>query len=167
MPASAPPARKRDALLAVCSLAPQRGPGRCGWCAAELPERRRSWCSDRCGELFWTNHWWSLARGAAKRRDKYRCTRCGARGPKRPAKQQHGTHAAYLAAMRAWRAEKRTRRLEVNHMTPCAGKHGELSCAHHLLNLETLCLTCHKTHTAASRAVAELARLQEARGPAR
>ena len=51
--------------------------------------------------------------------------------------------------MRAWRAAKRTARLEVNHKIPCAGKHGELSCAHHLDNLESLCPACHKQHTAA------------------
>lgn len=53
--------------------------------------------------------------------------------------------------MRAWRKEKRTARLEVNHIAPAGGKHGELSCVHHLVNLETLCLRCHKEHTAALR----------------
>ena len=143
---------KRDALLAVCSLAPRPADGACAWCAAELPPRRRAWCSDRCGEQFWANHWWSVARSAAKRRDRYRCKRCGARGPKRPARSAHRTHAAYLAAMRAWRKEKRIARLEVNHIVPCRGKHRSLDCAHHLDNLETLCPPCHQTHTSALRA---------------
>ena len=142
---------KRDALLAVCSLAPPRAAGACAWCGNELSPRRRSWCSDRCGELFWANHWWSVARAATKRRDRYRCARCGARAPKRPVRAKHATHAGYLAAMRAWRKEKRTARLEVNHIVPCVGRHGELSCAHHLDNLETLCPTCHKVHTSAHR----------------
>ncbi len=46
------------------------------------------------------------------------------------------------------RAQKRKGRLEINHLTPCLGAHGELSCAHHLANLETLCVPCHKAHTA-------------------
>lgn len=142
---------KRDALLAVCSLAPPLAEGSCAWCAAPLPPRRRTWCSDRCGDAFWENHWWSVARRAVKRRDRYRCTRCGARGPKRPVKAAYATHAAYLAAMRAWRAQKRTARLEVNHIEPAAGRHRELSCVHHLSNLETLCLPCHKAYTAARR----------------
>jgi 5-methylcytosine-specific restriction protein A len=143
---------KRDALLAVCSLAPPVGEGACAWCAAELPARRRTWCSDRCGDAFWANHWWSVARSTAKRRDKYRCKRCGARGPKRPTVAAHRTRAAYLKAMRAWREQKKVGRLEVNHIEPAAGRHGQLSCVHHLNNLETLCLPCHKEHTAALRA---------------
>jgi 5-methylcytosine-specific restriction endonuclease McrA len=142
---------KRDALLAVCSLASPFSEGACAWCATPLPPRRRTWCSDRCGDAFWANHWWSVARRSAKRRDKYRCTSCGTRAPKRPVKATFKTHAAYLKAMRAWRAEKRIARLEVNHIVPCAGKHRELSCSHHLENLETLCPACHKRHTAALR----------------
>ena len=49
--------------------------------------------------------------------------------------------------MRAWRKTKRTERLEVNHIVPCRGKHRALDCAHHLDNLETLCLPCHQAHT--------------------
>lgn len=140
---------KRDALLAVCSLAPPLAEGACAWCAAELPPRRRTWCSDRCGDAFWANHWWSVARSAAKRRDKYRCRRCGTRAPKRPTRSGFRTESSYKAAMRAYRVRKRVERLEVNHIVPCVGKHGELSCAHHLENLETLCPGCHKQHTAA------------------
>jgi hypothetical protein len=140
---------KRDALLAVCSLAPPLADDACAWCAAPLPQRRRRWCSDRCNDAFWANHWWSVARRSAKRRDRYRCRRCGARQPKRPAQSAHRTRAAYLAAMRAWRKAKLTSRLEVNHIEPCRGKHRSLDCAHHLDNLETLCLPCHKQHTSA------------------
>jgi hypothetical protein len=146
-----PPATKRDALLAVCSLAPRAGQGACAWCGADLPPRRRSWCSDRCGERFWANHWWSVARAAAKRRDRYRCTRCGTAPPKRPVQSKQPSRAAYLAAMRAWRRAKRTARLEVNHIVPCRGKHASLDCAHHLDNLETLCPACHRVHTSALR----------------
>ena len=53
--------------------------------------------------------------------------------------------------MRVWRAEKRTARMEVNHIVPCRGRHKALDCAHHLDNLETLCPPCHKEHTAALR----------------
>jgi hypothetical protein len=140
---------KRDALLAVCSLAPALADGACAWCGTELPPRRRSWCSDRCGDAFWANHWWSVARRTAKKRDRYRCTRCGAQPPKRPARTKFSSQTKYLAAMRSWRKAKRTARLEVNHIDPCAGKHGQLSCMHHLSNLETLCPPCHKQHTAA------------------
>ena len=149
---------KRDLLLAECSLAPRAGEGFCAWCAEELPPRRRVWCSDRCNDAFWANHWWSVARTTAKRRDRYRCKRCGNRGPKRPAAASHRTRAAYLKAMRAWRAEKKVARLEVNHIAPARGRHTQLSCVHHLENLETLCLPCHKAHTAADQASSAAAR---------
>jgi hypothetical protein len=142
---------KKESLLAVCSLAPPLAACACGWCGTVLPPRRRSWCSDGCGDAFWANHWWSVARAAVKRRDRYRCRRCGARGPKRPLRTKHPTHRAYLAAMRAWRTAKKVARLEVNHIVPCAGRHTQLSCAHHQENLETLCMPCHKEHTSGLR----------------
>lgn len=51
--------------------------------------------------------------------------------------------------MREWRKNRRAERLEVNHVEPCVGRHRVLSCMHHLVNLETLCVACHKTHTTA------------------
>ncbi|MBI5245971.1 MAG: HNH endonuclease [Elusimicrobia bacterium] len=43
------------------------------------------------------------------------------------------------------------RPLEVNHIEPCRGAHGTLSCAHHQANLETLCAPCHRRLHASSR----------------
>jgi len=39
----------------------------------------------------------------------------------------------------------------VNHIEPALGRHSEVSCAHHLSNLETLCNECHRSVTAAQR----------------
>jgi HNH endonuclease len=142
---------KSAALLAVCSLAPPLAEGACAWCGSALPPRRRTWCSDRCGDRFWANHWFSVGRRTVKRRDKYRCRQCGAAPPKRPVKTAFKTQASYLRAMRTWRAEKKTARLEVNHIVPCVGQHGVLSCAHHLNNLETLCPACHRALTSAQQ----------------
>jgi hypothetical protein len=112
------------------------------------------WCSDACGDAFWANHWWSVARRTAKRRDRYRCRRCGERAPKRPTQTAFTSRARYLTALREWRARKRVERLEVNHIEPCRGRHRSLDCAHHLANLETLCADCHKVHTASLRKAA-------------
>jgi 5-methylcytosine-specific restriction endonuclease McrA len=109
---------KSTALVAVCALA-RPGEGACSWCGKPVPKGRRMWCRGRCATAFWNNHWWPRARRAAKRRDKYACVRCG-----------------------------RGRPVEVNHIAPCHGAHGEISCAHHLTNLETLCIACHRVHTA-------------------
>jgi len=141
--------RKSAVLLAQCTLAQPRAGG-CRWCGEALPARRRTWCSDRCNGAFWKNHWWTLARRAAKRRDKYRCTRCGAAAPKRPSATTAHSPSAYRAALRAWRAAKKHDRMEVNHRVPCRGAHGTISCAHHLENLETLCAACHREHTLAA-----------------
>jgi len=112
---------KSAVILAACVLA-RPAAGGCGWCGAPLPPGRRMWCRGRCATKFWNNHWWPRARRAAKRRDKYRCVRCGEGGP-----------------------------LEINHRAPCLGAHGTPGCAHHLDNLETLCVPCHRAHTSTIR----------------
>jgi hypothetical protein len=150
------PLPKRASLIAGCALARPALDG-CAWCGGALAPRRRTWCSDRCATTFWTNHWWTLARSATKRRDKYRCRACGAAAPKRPTRAAFGGETAYRAAMRAWRQAKRTGRMEVNHRIPCRGKHGTLSCDHHLDNLETLCTTCHRVRTQSDRKAVTLA----------
>jgi hypothetical protein len=140
-------APKSAALLRSCTDATLGGEGRCGWCGELRPARRRTWCSERCATRFWTNHWWSLARSAAKRRDKYRCVRCGFALPKRPSRKAYSTETAYRTSMRAWRARRKLERLEVNHIVPALGAHRTLSCVHHLTNLETLCGPCHLAFT--------------------
>jgi hypothetical protein len=141
---------KSASLLAACPLASERAEG-CAWCGGALPPRRRTWCSERCSDAFWNNHWWSRARVAAKRRDKYRCARCGHVPPKRPTRARFPLESAYRSAMRAWRAGRASNRVEVNHVRPALGAHTTLSCIHHLDNLETLCVACHKAHTSAVR----------------
>jgi predicted nucleic acid-binding Zn ribbon protein len=141
---------KSASLLAGCTLARPHADG-CAWCGQPLPARRRTWCSERCSDAFWDNHWWSRARVAAKRRDKYRCARCGHVPPKRPSRTRFPVETDYRAAMRVWRAGRAANRVEVNHRLPALGAHGTLSCIHHLDNLETLCVECHKSFTAAGR----------------
>lgn len=97
--------------------------GKCDWCAKELTGRRRRWCSDPCSKKFYLNHRYSDARRAAKRRDHYRCVKCGSKDT-----------------------------LEVNHIEPCNGKHSKFGCWHHLENLETLCHQCHVVVTNEQRA---------------
>jgi hypothetical protein len=53
--------------------------------------------------------------------------------------------------MRTWRAGRPANRLEVNHREPALGAHRTLSCVHHLENLETLCVACHRETTVAMR----------------
>ena len=129
-----------EVLLAYCVLA-RPAAGGCGWCGGTLPSGRRRWCAEACANEFWRNHWWTMARRAAKQRDRRRCVRCGHAPVKRP--------SGGGAALRAWRAARLTDRLEVNHRKACEGRHASLSCSHHLDNLETLCVPCHAEHTRA------------------
>ena len=132
---------KSSVLLAHCALA-KGGAGGCGWCGASLPPRRKRWCGPDCADDFWRNHWWSMARREAKKRDRRSCVRCG----HKPAPRPRGG-----PELSAWRRRRPLDRLEVNHKTPCVGRHASLSCSHHLDNLETLCVPCHAEHTKAIR----------------
>lgn len=138
---------KSAVLLRTCALA-KPAAGGCAWCGKTLPGARRTWCSEKCSGAFWKNHWWTLARRAAKIRDKYRCRICGEAPLKRPNRRVLVSEKSFKEAMRAWRASRKKIRLEVNHREPCRGAHGTISCAHHLENLETLCASCHSKHTA-------------------
>lgn len=56
-----------------------RGPsGRplCGWCKAELPKRRSSWCSNACSNAFGRVWSWGAVAGYVMQRDGT-CQRCG------------------------------------------------------------------------------------------
>jgi hypothetical protein len=75
--------------------------------------------------------------------------KCGHAPAKRPNRRTASSETAYRSAMRVWRAAKKTERLEVNHVVPCGGRHRSLDCSHHLGNLETLCVACHREHTSA------------------
>jgi hypothetical protein len=109
-----------DRDLPSCPLSTWGGdPCRCRWCDAEIPPRRRRWCSDACHREYEVNHWWVATRWAALRRDGYACVR-----PECP-------------------GESRSQRVEVHHKVPILGRHGEGGCHHHLDGVETLCHPHH------------------------
>jgi hypothetical protein len=108
-----------DAYVKRCTASQWKGTkGRCRWCNDPIGLRRRRWCSDKCNDLYRDNHWWHNAKKRARRRDKYRCVKCGAT-------KKDGT------------------RLEVNHIVPILGRHDESGCHHHIDGLETVCRPCH------------------------
>lgn len=62
--------------MSGCTLA-NGAAGRCWWCGGELAGRRRKWCRDECERAWLENHYWTMARRAALRRDGWACVRCG------------------------------------------------------------------------------------------
>lgn len=120
-----------DPAMLLCAASKWAGSDqRCRWCDGILPPNRKRWCSDRCVNTYGKNHWWTDARKAARRRDKYRCVRCGA--------NKHGR----LADGTERPAELRG--LNVHHIAAAKGTHHRTHCSHHLANLETLCKVCHR-----------------------
>jgi 5-methylcytosine-specific restriction endonuclease McrA len=101
---------------------PRRGRP-CFICGKPLGGRRTRWCSDPCWQLWFSNHEWQAASGAAMRRDGRKCVKCGS---------QDG--------------------IEVNHMDPRYGRGYHQGCHHHLDRLETLCHNCHVIETNRQRA---------------
>lgn len=133
-------------------------PGNCNWCGMPLPNggRRRRWCCEGHGRLFWMNHAWPVARDAALRRDGYTCIRCHRRD---------GTVLSEACSCgRSWPCAQVDPRwgatwehhvvqsrlsLEVNHRDPLVGRGYRAGCAHHVDGLETLCVPCHQDVTQA------------------
>jgi len=106
--------------------------GGCDKCGKKLVGRQRRWCSESCSTWFRNNHRWTDARKLAKHHAKIK-----ARGP-----------WVYLCA----KCGLPTEDPEVNHIEPCLGAHGKISCFHHQSNLEVLCHSCHVQETKVQRA---------------
>ena len=146
-----------------CELVPKPRlvPGECDACPTKLPPRRRRWCSDKCAGLFYrifsTNHDWGSASDAAKKRDGYKCVRCGAtETPPQGEVERLGSRPTERVEYHAWLKSKdalwRRFQLEVNHVVPRNGAGYGRGCHHHLSNLETLCHPCHVKVTNEQRA---------------
>lgn len=120
-----------------CDVAPHDDePDVCGICAVPLRGAQSRWCSKAHARLYYQNHYWTQARSAAKRRDRYACVMVSFTFEKE-------------LPVRFGPSERCTGRpLEVNHKIPRngAGYDGP-NCAHHLDKLETLCHAHHVIET--------------------
>lgn len=99
-------------------------PGCCHWCGKTLRGRQTRWCGRTCQREATANHRWTQAKAAAKEAATfYRCAEC----------------------------DGFFRVVDVDHIKPCKGKHGQWGCHHHQDNLRVVCKPCHKLKTASDR----------------
>ena len=122
----------------------------CRWCRAEVPGRRRTFCSDTCV------HEWKLRtdpgylREKVFARDKGVCAECGVdtTGIRRDVRKLD--YAARRRFFREWRLREGSRKSlwDADHIVPVAEGGGQCD----LTNMRTLCLRCHREVTAALRA---------------
>ena len=107
--------------------------GVCLWkdCRNPLPRRKRKYCSRRCANFFFMNHFWSsAARWAIKFAD-WTCELC------------HSVDADNASFYVRDELVCSGLALEVNHIKPLNGSERNTTCANHQLNLQVLCHKCH------------------------
>jgi len=103
----------------TCTLTKTRG---CNWCEKRLTGKQRKWCSRTCARKNRINHRWTDAKDNCRKQAAwYMCAIC------EYMYQQHD--------------------INVDHIEPAMGKHGQWSCSHHADNLRVLCVPCHKQVT--------------------
>lgn len=108
----------------TCQLNAPREKGRCELCGEKLSGRQSRWCGKTCSKSVRDNHRWTNAKALIKKESAwFKCAHC----------------------------KEFTQTIEVNHIVPCKGKHGQWGCHHHAENLELLCKPCHLTVTNTQR----------------
>jgi 5-methylcytosine-specific restriction enzyme A len=133
---------KRDALA--------KGPnGRClcRWCTLEVPSGRLTFCSEWCVEEWRLRTDPGHLREKVFQRDRGLCAVCGVDclAELRHLKKLRG--AARAKAQLAWAMGGRKSLWDADHIIPVAEGGGECD----LANMRTLCLKCHRMHTAELR----------------
>lgn len=105
--------------MADCALLHDEG---CEWCGNALKGKQKRWCSRKCHREFVANHRWTQAKNLLRREEAYYlCEGCG--------------------LFYGWDE------VDVDHIEPCLGRHGQWGCHHHQANLRLLCKACHKENT--------------------
>jgi len=118
----------------------------CRWCRAEVPARRRSFCSDACV------HQWKLRtdpgylREKVFERDQGVCEKCGIDTKTLRADMRKLDYAARRLFLKKWGLREGSRKSlwDADHIVPVAEGGGQCD----LSNMRTLCLLCHKAETA-------------------
>ncbi|HUA17552.1 MAG TPA: HNH endonuclease [Bryobacteraceae bacterium] len=126
-----------------------RGPnGRilCRWCNLEVPQGRKTFCSDWCVEEWRLRSDPGYLREKVFERDRGICAACGVDCHAAWRSLQRLRGASRLRAWREWgvRAGSRKSLWDADHILPVVEGGGECD----LANIRTLCLKCHRGATA-------------------
>jgi len=144
------PRTKRGGRVKAASL--ERGAGGralCRWCRTEVPEGRRTFCSDACV------HEWKLRtdpgylRERVFARDRGICANCGVDTIALRRDMRKLDYAARRQFLKNWNLNENSRKSlwDADHITPVAEGGGQCD----LSNMRTLCLLCHRKATAQLR----------------
>ena len=115
----------------------------CRWCRAEVPPRRRTFCSENCV------HEWKLRtdpgylRAQVFLRDRGVCAQCGLDTEVLRKDKRKLDYAARRQFEKDWGYRRHL--WDADHIVPVAEGGGECD----LANMRTLCLKCHREATAA------------------
>jgi 5-methylcytosine-specific restriction enzyme A len=143
---------KRDDLIAGASGRPL-----CRWCNLEIPPGRFSFCSEWCVEEWKLRSDPGHLREKVLERDRGICSVCGLNCVTELRRIKRLRGVARSRAIAEWGIRRRKSIWDADHVIPVAEGGGECD----LSNMRTLCLKCHRSHTAQLRR-----RLQKARSPA-
>jgi 5-methylcytosine-specific restriction enzyme A len=137
-------------------LAGSNGRFLCRWCNLEVPPGRVTFCSEWCVEEWKLRSDPSHLREKVFERDRGVCALCGLNciAELHRIKRLRGT--ARLKATAEWALRGRKSIWDADHITPVVEGGGECD----LSNMRTLCLKCHRKHTAELRD-----RLRKAQSP--
>jgi 5-methylcytosine-specific restriction enzyme A len=119
----------------------------CRWCNLEVPPRRVTFCSDFCVEEWRLRTDPGHLRDRVFARDRGVCALCGTNCVAEYSHIKRLRGPARVKAMERWGLRGRKSLWDADHIVPVAEGGGECD----LSNMRTLCLKCHRIHTAALR----------------
>lgn len=109
--------------------------GVCWYCGADLPKRKRRWCSDACRDKYWETWNWRFASSACLSRNNGACQNCGLTVDELAQQYRQRFQAKF--------ADYRLCSLEVHHIVPIDGEDRTWHKLNEPANLLCLCHACH------------------------
>lgn len=119
----------------------------CRWCQLEVPTGRFTFCSEWCVEEWKLRSNPGHLRERVFERDRGVCAVCGLNCVAEFARIRRLRGSARIRARASWGITGRKSLWDADHIVPVAEGRGECD----LQNMRTLCLKCHRSHTAALR----------------